>query len=266
MALRLFHVDAFAGEVFRGNPAAVVPVASWPEEGWMQRVAAENNLPETAFFGPDPGGAEGAIRLRWFTPRLEVELCGHATLASGFVFLTRLHPERAEVTFQTLSGPLTVRRDGGERLAMDFPRLNPALCEPDPAGLAAALGAEPIEVHQTPTKFFAVFPSEEAVRAIQPDMAALGKFHPRGVAVTAPGDAVDFVSRFFAPSYGIPEDPVTGSAHSALAPYWARRLGRKKLHARQVSERGGDLHCEVLPRRVVLAGKAVLFLEGEIYA
>ncbi len=265
MPLRLFQVDAFAGEVFRGNPAAVVPLESWPEDAWMQSVAAENNLSETAFFAPEEPGGE-SLRLRWFTPRCEVDLCGHATLASGFVILTRLRPELKEVTFQTLSGPLTVRRDGGERLAMDFPRLNPALCDPEPPGLAAALGAEPIEVHQTRTKFFAVFSSEDAVRAVRPDMTALEKFHPRGVAVTAPGDAVDFVSRFFAPSYGVPEDPVTGSAHTALAPYWSRRLGRTKLHARQVSERGGDLHCEVLPRRVVLAGKAVLYLEGEIHA
>ncbi len=257
MKLRLFQIDAFASRVFAGNPAAVCPLESWPDDATLQAVATENNLSETAFFVP--GGNEFA--LRWFTPTVEVDLCGHATLASGHVVLTILDPARESVTFSSRSGPLTVTR-AGDALAMDFPALPPEPCAL-PADLVAGLGAQPDAV-LAEMDYLAVFASEADVAALVPDMAALARLDRRGVIATAPGENVDFVSRFFAPRAGIPEDPVTGSAHCLLTPYWAERLGKDRLEARQISARGGALACELQGGRVRIEGRVALYLDGEI--
>ncbi len=260
-AIPLYQVDAFTRERFRGNPAAVCPLERWLPAETMQAIAGENNVSETAFFV-----AEGSEhRLRWFTPKHEVELCGHATLASAFVYFTHLKPEASSVRFQTRSGPLDVRKEG-TALRMDFPRVAFEKCPEPPAGLRRALPKRALEVWWTPAKYFVVYGSEQSVREAEPDIGALAKFHPRGVAITAPGETCDFVSRYFAPSYGIPEDPVTGSIHCALAPFWGERLGRKKLFARQLSARGGEMICELRDDRVDLIGHAVEVLRGEILA
>jgi PhzF family phenazine biosynthesis protein len=258
MEPRLYQVDAFTSELFRGNPAAVVPLQAWPSDAVLQAIATENNLSETAFFvreGDD-------YRLRWFTPEIEVDLCGHATLASAFVVFTALEPLRQSVTFHTRSGPLTVARDG-TRLSMDLPARPPEPCEA-PEALVRGLGRAPLATLRA-RDHLAVFEREEEVLAVRPDFAALATLDSLGVIVTAPGsDGVDFVSRFFAPNAGVPEDPVTGSAHCTLVPYWSARLGRRRLRARQVSRRGGELACEDRGARVVLGGEAVLYLEGTI--
>ena len=260
MPLPVFHVDAFASKPFAGNPAAVCPLAGWLDDGLLQAVAAENNLSETAFFVP----AGDHYELRWFTPRCEAKLCGHATLASAFVVLQILDTGCASVRFETrFSGALTVFRDG-DLLAMDFPALPPWISAASPAVLIEGLGRVPAAVVQIEDNYFAIYEAEEHVRLIRPDFRLLEKLHPAGVAITAPGDDADFVSRYFAPSYGIPEDPVTGSTHCSLAPYWAQRLGKTSLHARQVSERGGEMWCEVRSARVILKGNAVLTLRGEL--
>jgi predicted PhzF superfamily epimerase YddE/YHI9 len=256
----VFHVDAFTAKPFAGNPAAVCPLAKWLDDDLLQAVAAENNLSETAYFVR----RSDCYELRWFTPRCEAKLCGHATLASAWVVLHILEPERSSVRFETRSsGALTVSRDGG-LLAMDFPLLAPWACPDPPAALIEGLGKAPVSVVQIEDDYFAVYERELDVKRIRPDFRLLEKLHPAGVAVTAPGDDADFVSRYFAPSYGIPEDPVTGSTHCSLAPYWAHRLGKANLHARQVSERGGELWCEVKEERVLLKGNAVLTLRGEL--
>lgn len=260
MQTPIYQVDAFASAVFKGNPAAICPLERWIPDAVMQSVAAENNLAETAFFVPRDGGVD--YDLRWFTPAAEVDLCGHATLASAHIVFTRLDPRRTVVTFHTKSGPLTVRRDGA-RLSMDFPARAPKRLDPMPA-LAVALGAEPDELWSS-RDLMAVFANEETVAAIRPAfdrIVALGVF---GVIVTAPGRDVDFVSRFFAPSMGVPEDPVTGSAHCTLIPYWAERLKKTTLSARQISPRGGDLDCALRGDRVTIAGRAVDYLEGTIH-
>ena len=260
MSLPVFRVDAFTAKPFAGNPAAVCPLAGWLDDGLLQAVAAENNLSETAFFVPIGDHYE----LRWFTPRCEVKLCGHATLASAFVVMQVLEAGRDSVRFETrFSGALTVFRDG-HLLAMDFPLLAPWACADPPAALIDGLGKAPSAVMQIEDNYFAVYEREEDVRRVRPDLRMLETLHPAGVGITAPGDDADFVSRYFAPSYGIPEDPVTGSTHCSLAPYWAQRLGKMNLHARQVSERGGELWCEVRAGRVILKGNAVLTLRGEM--
>jgi len=260
MSLPVFHVDAFTATPFAGNPAAVCPLENWLDDGWLRAVAAENNLSETAYLVPRGDHYE----LRWFTPRCEVKLCGHATLASALVVLQVLAPGLESVRFKTrFSGTLTVSRDG-DLLAMDFPALAPWSCADPPKALIEGLGTAPAAVMQIEDNYFAVYEREKDVRGIHPDFGLLEKLHPAGVAVTAPGEDADFVSRYFAPSYGIPEDPVTGSTHCSLGPYWAQRLGKKRLHARQVSERGGEIWCEVAGERVILKGKAVLTLRGEL--
>jgi len=260
MPLPVFHVDAFTAQPFGGNPAAVCPLAGWLDDKLLQAVAAENNLSETAYFVP----CGDYYELRWFTPRCEVKLCGHATLACAFVLLKILKTGLDSVRFETrFSGALTVSRDG-DLLAMDFPRLAPWNCTKLPSALIEGLGKNPDEVVQIEDNYFAVYEREEDVRQICPDFRLLATLHPSGVAITAPGDEADFVSRYFVPSYGIPEDPVTGSTHCSLAPYWAQRLGKTKLHARQVSERGGELWCEVKGDRIILKGNAVLTLRGEL--
>jgi len=255
----LYQVDAFADRPFAGNPAAICPLDRWLDAPTMQAIAAENNLAETAFLVPEDTG----WALRWFTPTVEVDLCGHATLAAAHVIFAHLEPGRtAPVAFGTRSGRLTVARRPDGALSMDLPAIPSAPSEV-PADLAAGLGADIVECHLA-ANYMAVLENEKAVRALAPDMAALARLHPHGVIATAPGDGCDFVSRFFGPSFGIPEDPVTGSAHCTLAPYWSERLGKAVLSARQVSARGGTLTCEPLGDRVRLEGRAALFLEGKI--
>jgi PhzF family phenazine biosynthesis protein len=256
MAIRLYQVDAFTDQPFKGNPAAVCPLASWLPDETLQAIALENNLSETAFLV----GSDGRYRLRWFTPTVEVDLCGHATLASAFVVFEKLEPELNAVEFTTQSGVLRVTRADG-RLRMDFPSRPPQMPAEVP-GLADALGATPREVGLS-RDVLAVFEREEQVRALRPDRARTLALE-RSVIATAPGSDCDFVSRFFAPNYGIDEDPVTGSSHTTLIPYWSRRLGKKTLHARQLSARGGELFCEDRGDRVSIGGRAVLFMEGTI--
>ena len=256
MKLRLFHVDAFADRLFSGNPAAVCPLAEWLPDGVMQSIAAENNLSETAFFVPRGDEYE----LRWFTPLAEVDLCGHATLGSAFVIFKVLQRDRSVVRFSTKSGVLEVNRDG-DLYTLDLPSLPPAPCA-IPHGLTEALGKNPVEMLAAKA-FVAVMETEAEIRNLTPDFAKLARL-PRTMMVTAPGDSADFVSRYFAPSRGVAEDPVTGSAHCTLTPYWSARLGKTKLVARQLSRRGGELRCELRRDRVLLAGRAILYLQGTI--
>jgi PhzF family phenazine biosynthesis protein len=258
MRIPLYQVDAFTDRTFAGNPAAVCLLDRWPEDALLQSIAAENNLSETAFLVKD--GARYA--LRWMTPVTEVELCGHATLAAAFVILNHLAPTLDEVTFDTLSGELRVHRGNGG-LHMDFPALPPLPCACPPE-LLAALGKPPQEVLRSSTFYVARYDNANDIRTLQPNMAKLLAIDLMGVIVTAPGDSEDFVSRVFGPKVGIPEDPVTGSAHSVLTPYWAAQLGKPRLHARQISARGGELFCELRGDRVDIAGQAVLFMQGEI--
>ncbi len=258
MNIPIFQVDAFTDKMFSGNPAAVCLLEEWLTESQMQAIAAENNLSETAFLVPR--GDDYA--LRWFTPQCEVRLCGHATLASAFVIFTSVQPGKTSVRFDTRSGILAVERRH-DLLVLDFPAAIPAVCD-GPAALAQGLKDMPEVVLRTDDNYFAVYASERQVRALQPDSVALKLLHPRGVAVTAPGESTDFVSRYFAPSYGITEDPVTGSTHCSLVPYWSGRLGKTQLHGRQVSSRGGDLHCELRGSRVLIAGRAIQYMQGTI--
>jgi len=259
--LRLYQIDAFTSERFAGNPAAVVPLEAWLDDATMQAVAAENNVSETAFFVAAGDGFE----LRWFTPELEVNLCGHATLASAFVLFRELDPARTEVRFESRSGQLSVRQTG-DRLVMDFPKWKLRPVADVPAALVQGLGCEPREVLMTETadNYVAVYERESEVRAITPRFERLSALHPAGVAITAPGDGSDCASRYFAPSWGVPEDPATGSIHCGLAPYWGERLGKREVFARQVSQRGAELYCEILENRVLVGGQAVKYLEGWI--
>jgi PhzF family phenazine biosynthesis protein len=262
MRISLFHVDAFTNQAFRGNPAAVCPLQEWLDDDLLLKVAAENNLSETAFFVPQGEHYD----LRWFTPRCEVRLCGHATLASAYVLLNLLQPGFQTVRFETrLSGTLTVSKDG-EKLAMDFPAMFAKPCTHSPEALIQGLrrAPRPSSLWEANDTYIAVYETQAAIQGICPDFARLEDLHPFAVAVTAPGEDSDFVSRYFAPSYGIPEDPVTGSAHCALTPYWAERLGKTQLYARQLSERGGELWCEMAGNRVMIKGNAVLTLQGTL--
>jgi len=260
MRLPIYQVDAFADNLFGGNPAAICPLSQWLPDATMQAIAAENNLAETAFFVRE--GADYA--LRWFTPAVEVDLCGHATLASAHIVFAVLEPQRQRVGFRTLkAGTLTVARRG-DMLAMDFPSRPPSLIEPPP-GLLAAVGGTPREILRARDHLL-VYGSAAEVRALEPDFAALARIPDCWAAcATAPGeDGIDFVSRFFAPGQGIDEDPATGSSHCTLTPYWAERLGKTELKARQLSRRGGTLDCALNGDRVTIAGRAVLYLEGQI--
>jgi len=257
MKIKQYQIDAFATRAFEGNPAAVCPLESWLDDGILQAIAEENNLSETAFFVPSKKG----FQLRWFTPVKEVDLCGHATLASAHVIFEILGYTNQAITFETRSGDLFVERNG-KLLKMDFPARSPAPCMLSEI-MVKGLGQRPVEVLAA-DDYMAVFDSEATVRAITPDQSLLSQLDLRGVIVTARGTDVDFVSRFFAPKYGIPEDPVTGSTHCTLAPYWANKLGKNILSARQVSRRGGNIACEVNSGRVMLSGCAVTFMEAEI--
>ena len=257
MKIKQYQVDAFATRAFEGNPAAVCLLESWLDDRLLQAIAEENNLSETAFFVPSAKG----FKVRWFTPVKEIDLCGHATLATAHVIFEILGYSKQVITFETRSGDLFVEKKGMQ-LEMNFPA-----CPPTPHEfseiLAKGLGQRPIEVLAA-ADYLAVFDREATVRAIMPNQALLGQLDLRGVIVTAPGTDVDFVSRFFAPKFGIPEDPVTGSAHCTLAPYWANKLGKNILTAEQVSKRGGRIACEVKTDRVFLSGNAVTFMEAEI--
>lgn len=261
----IYHVDAFTSHVFGGNPAAVVPLNAWREDTWLQQVAAENNLSETAFLV----GADGHYHIRWFTPVREVELCGHATLASAFIITRYLAPHTRVLTFDSLSGVLTVHRNG-DTLELDFPARPASEVDPVLAGqLTQALGDVRIRwcgrTHNPDPdsdKIIARLEDAGAVRALAPDFSALARFPGQGVIVTAEGVGCDFVSRYFVPKLGIPEDPVTGSAHCTLVPFWAEQLGRTELAARQVSARGGELDCRLVGNRVRIAGRCALYLEG----
>ncbi len=259
MRLPIYQVDAFTDSLFGRNPAAVCPLEGWLPAETMQAIAAENNLAETAFFVREGGD----YALRWFTPKVEVDLCGHATLAAGHIVFRFIEPQRDRVSFRTMkAGPLAVSRRG-EMLAMDFPA-RPAVPVAPPPGLVAALRGAPHEVLRA-RDHLVVYGSAAEVAALDPDLAALAKVDCWAAIVTASGeDGIDFVSRFFAPAQGVPEDPVTGSSHCTLVPYWAHRLGKKELEARQLSRRGGALSCALDRDRVSIAGRAVLYLQGQI--
>jgi PhzF family phenazine biosynthesis protein len=259
MNIPLFRVDAFANRIFEGNPAAVCPLQTWLPDDTMRAIAAENNLPDTAFFVRQ----EEHYALRWFSARCEVKLCGHATLASAFVIFNILKSAMPEIHFTTRSGSLCVRQED-ELLVMDFPFYPLSDCADPPADLLKGLHPVPERILQSNGNYFALYTSEEQIRSVQPDFVRLEKLHPSGVCITAPGAREDFVSRHFVPSYGVPEDPVTGSTHCSLAPYWASRLGKQQLHARQLSARGGELWVEVAGERVLIKGKAVLYLAGTL--
>jgi PhzF family phenazine biosynthesis protein len=263
LKIPMYQVDAFAGQVFSGNPAAVCPLESWIPDEKMQAIAAENNLAETAFFVKNGAG----YKLRWFTPAVEIDLCGHATLATASVILNDLTPGERSVSFETKSGTLTVTRDG-DLYSLDFPSRPPARGIEVCPELIPAMGGKP-EAVLAARDYFVVYGSDEELRALKPDMRALMNIDRFAVIATAPSSsetpAFDFVSRFFAPAKGVPEDPVTGSAHCSLIPYWSERLGKKKLHAFQASRRGGELWCEDRGERVTMSGKAVRFFEGTIF-
>jgi PhzF family phenazine biosynthesis protein len=257
MRIPIYQIDAFASRPFAGNPAAVMPLGAWLPDERLQAIAAENNLSETAFLVPEGEG----WHIRWFTPMSEVDLCGHATLASAFVILTELRPDLDAVRFHSASGLLAVSRQG-DRFCLDFPS-RPPVQVAAPAGLEAALGAPVLETWQS-RDLVAVLDSEATVRDLAPDFSALARIDAFAIGVTARGETCDFVSRFFVPREGIPEDPVTGSLHSTLIPFWAARLGRDRMEARQLSHRGGELSCELKGDRVAIAGRAVKVLQGEM--
>lgn len=260
MTIPIYQADAFTDKLFGGNPAAICPLDTWLPDEVMQKIAIENNLAETAFFVKNEQG----YKLRWFTPEYEIDLCGHATLASAHILFTELGYKQDIIYFETLkAGVLTVKKDG-DKYTMDFPS-RPAISIEIPNGLAEALGGNPpLEIFRS-RDYLLVYESENDIRDLSPDFFALSKMDTVGVIITAPGKDVDFVSRFFAPGAGIPEDPVTGSAHCNLIPYWAERLGKNKLHTYQLSARKGELWCELKGDRVLISGKAVTYLKGEIY-
>lgn len=257
MNLKIFQVDAFASSVFEGNPAAVAPLEKWLPDKTLQAIAMENNLSETAFFVSNGKG----FRLRWFTPEAEVDLCGHATLAAAHVLFAHLGRVGPEIRFQSNSGELRVRHEGSH-LCLDFPAVASKPCQ-IPAGLVEGLGAEPKQV-LAGTDYMAIFDSPDLVANLAPEFSRLAGLDRRGVIVTAPGKDCDFVSRCFYPDLAVNEDPVTGSAHCQLTPYWAQRLGKQDLSARQLSARGGRVECQLKGERVILRGQAVTYLEGII--
>jgi PhzF family phenazine biosynthesis protein len=259
MKMKIFQVDAFASEVFRGNPAAVCLLDSWPGNDLMQRIAGENNLSETAFVVP----GKDCFNIRWFTPVTEVDLCGHATLAAAHVLFRHEGISSNRVEFDTLySGRLAVTRDG-DLLTLDFPADTLEEVEA-PGPVVAALKRKPLKAFKGRSDYMLIYASQTEIENINPDFALLGELGERGVIITSLGSKVHFVSRFFAPGVGINEDPVTGSAHTTLTPYWSRVLGKKRLNARQLSNRGGELICEMAGERVRITGKAVTYLVGEI--
>lgn len=261
MKLKLYQVDAFTNQVFGGNPAALVPLEDWLPDKLLQNIAAENNLSETAFICP-ARSKDADYDLRWFTPNLEMDLCGHATLAAAHVLWQHLNYTGKRLRFSTRSGVLAVDRQG-DYLILDFPA-RPAARSEITEAIVDALGIRPVEVWDA-RDLMAVFDSEDNVRLLRPDMTKVAALDSFAVITTAPGMNCDFVSRFFAPKAAVPEDPVTGSAHCTLIPYWSRRLGKHELHARQVSARCGELHCRDGGERVYIGGQCVTYLEGVIH-
>jgi len=260
MTIPIYQADAFTSSLFGGNPAAICPLDKWLPDETMQKIASENNLAETAFFVPEGDG----YKLRWFTPEFEIDLCGHATLASAHIIFTELGYTKESIHFETLkAGTLTVSR-AGDKYTMDFPSRPPIVIEV-PNGLVEALGGKEPKSILRSRDYFLVYDNEEDITELSPDFTALSKFDTVGFIVTARGNNSDFVSRFFAPGAGIPEDPVTGSAHCNLIPYWADKLGKNKLHAYQLSARKGELWCELKGERVLMSGNAVTYLKGEIF-
>ena len=257
MEISLYQIDAFASELFEGNPAAVCPLTEWLPDETMQSIAAENNLSETAFFVPKANG----YHIRWFTPVSEVDLCGHATLATAYVLFNIFGYKNDKIEFDSKSGILAVMRDN-DWLVMDFPAQPPAPCD-IPKEIVKAFNTEPIECLKS-EDLIAVYEREIDIEMENPDFEQLKKLDSRGVIITAKSTRYDFVARFFAPKYGIPEDPVTGSAYTQLAPYWASKIGLKKFSVKQLSSRGGELTCEMVDDRVLIAGKAIKYLEGKI--
>ncbi len=257
MKIPIYQIDAFADKMFSGNPAAVCPLNEWIEDSLMHNIAAENNLAETAFFV-----SRGDIfEIRWFTPAAEINLCGHATLASAHVLFRHLDYKKDKIIFTCKSGELVVSK-AGDIITLNFPSNKPAPVSM-PSGLIEAIGAKPDEIYKA-RDFMAVFRSANDIMTIRPNFDLLARVDAHGIIVTAPGGDCDFVSRFFAPRLGINEDPVTGSAQTTLIPFWSERLGKKKMRARQLSKRGGELFCEDLENRVLISGRAVTYLRGEI--
>lgn len=258
MNLPVYIVDAFTTELFGGNPAAVCPLETWLPDEMMQLLAAENNLAETVFFVNEPDG----YRIRWFTPAVEVKLCGHATLASAHIMFTELGYTKQEIVFNSLSGPLKVKRTNDGKIQLDFPISSLESETEIPQAIIDGLHIEDVKVYKTAFDYMVVVPSQSVVESLQPDFNTIATLEARGIIVTARGDDADFVSRFFAPQSGINEDPVTGSAHTALVPYWSQVLGKTKLSAIQVSKRRGYLDCELAGNRVLMSGSAVTYLKG----
>lgn len=257
MELSLYQIDAFASELFEGNPAAVCPLDNWLPDELMQLIASENNLSETAFFVPNEDG----FQIRWFTPTSEVDLCGHATLASAFVIFNILGYDQNIIEFDSKSGVLKVIKDD-DNLILDFPAQPPTPCD-IPQEIINALNITPIECLKS-EDFIAVLNDESDIHIVEPDFEELKKLGLRGVIITAQSDKYDFIARCFFPGLGINEDPVTGSAYTQLAPYWATKLGKDLFTAKQLSARGGELICEVVNDRVLISGKAVKYMEGKI--
>lgn len=257
MKLPLYQVDAFAKKAFEGNPAAICPLEKWLSDETLLSIAEENNLSETAFFIPTKDG----FHIRWFTPTTEVDLCGHATLAAAFVIFNELGYNKNLISFESKSGILNVAKDN-ELLIMDFPTQAPTACEL-PIEIKQAFDIEPVECLKA-EDYILVFNNENEIVNAKPKLEKLKNIDLRGVVITAPSKNYDFVSRFFAPKYGINEDPVTGSAHTQLTPYWANKFHKNKLSAKQISNRGGELFCELLGERVSIAGYAAKYLQGEI--
>ena len=260
MKLTIYQVDAFANKLFAGNPAAVIPLEEWLDKELMQHIAEENNLAETVFFVPKDDG----FHIRWFTPELEIDLCGHATLAAAFVLFNLLEYKKDTITFYSQSGPLKVHRDG-EYIALDFPSWKPERLTDYPEELLKGLGiTEHLGVYKS-RDYIVELETEKDIIAINPDLSLLNKIDVIGIIVTAPGINCDFVSRFFGPNCGVPEDPVTGSAHSQLIPFWAEKLNKNEMKALQLSKRGGELWCEQKGDRVIMKGKGVFYMKGEIH-
>lgn len=260
MSIPYYQVDAFASRLFTGNPAGVCVLAGWLPDSVLQAIALENNQAETAFVVQ----RDESFELRWFTPGLEIDLCGHATLAAAHVLFNHLGYGKESVRFQTRrAGMLTVAKEA-DLLVLDFPSRPPVACEVPPL-LEQALGAKPVSTGKA-RDYLSVFRNEQEILELKPDMGLLRQLDCLGVIATAPGKDCDFVSRFFAPAAGVPEDPVTGSAHCTLIPYWAGKLGRTKLHAKQLSARGGELFCELRGERVGIGGRAVTYSTGHLHA
>ncbi|PWJ55576.1 PhzF family phenazine biosynthesis protein [Dyadobacter jejuensis] len=259
MKLPLYQIDAFTNTIFKGNPAAIIPLQEWLSDELMLKIAAENNLAETAFLIP----TEAGYHIRWFTPLVEVDLCGHATIAAAFVLFHYMGYQHESITFDSRSGPLVVTKKDSW-FTLDFPVDQYQVAVPPPALVECLKSTSPLEVYKGKFDYLVLLKDESEVRDLELDIIVLSTIPTRGVIVTAPGDDVDFVSRFFAPQSGIDEDPVTGSAHTTLVPYWANVLSKTTMLARQLSQRGGELHCELAGDRVKISGEAILYLKGEI--